>query len=131
MHFRNPILIALTALLTACGSCGSNDDAVALARSLSQARLAQLFREVQSLRPAADLGRTHIDIRAGMPDTFKYLDPQSITITIDARTARVHLSGCADDKVLLVVKGIGNNDRKKIVLLPGESKDASVLWQSD
>jgi len=125
----NLMIIALCALLAACDSCGSNEDAVVLARSLSQPRLAQLFRDVETLSPAAGQDRIRMDIRSGIPDVFKDINPQSIVI--DGHTARMHLSGCADDKVLLVVKGIGNNGRKQIALLPGEVKGAVLLWKSD
>ncbi len=45
----NPLrgaVLALTALLAACSSCGSNEDTIASARSLSQPTLAQLFRDL-------------------------------------------------------------------------------------
>lgn len=129
MYLGNLALIALAVLLTACSPCGSNDDAVALARNMSPERLAQLFRDVESLSPLSGQGQIHLDTRTGIPDAFKDLDPQSITR--DEDMARVHLSGCADDKVLLHVKGIGNNGRKEISLLPGEANQPVLLWQSD
>jgi len=125
----NPTVVALTALLAACSSCGSNDDAVAFAHSLSQPRLTQLFRDLEKLSSTTGQDRLHIDTRTGIPDAFKDLDPQSIVI--DGHTARVHLTGCVDDKVLLVVKGIRDRGRKEITLLPGESKGAVRLWKSD
>lgn len=100
-----------------------------MARSMSQPGLAQLFRDMQTLNPPAGQGPIFLDARSGIPDAFKDLDPQSITS--DGVTARVHLSGCADDKVLLIVKGIDNSGRKKITLLPGEAKDPVLLWQSN
>ncbi len=129
MQSRSLAIVALTALLAACGSCGSNEDAIALSRGLSQPMLAKLFIDLQALSTAAGQDRVHIDARTRMPDAFSDLDPQSIVI--DGHTARMHLSGCADDKVLLVVKGIGNSGRKEIALLPGEAKGAVVLWTSN
>lgn len=129
MRSRRSILVALTALLATCGSCGSNADAVVSARSLSQPRLAQLFRDLQSLGTASVQHRVHFDAGTGIPDAFRDLAPRSITI--DGHTARVHLSGCADDKVLLIAKGLDKHGREQITLLPGEAKDTLVLWRSE
>lgn len=129
MRLMNPMLVALTALLAACGSCGSNEDAIASARSLSQPRLAQLFRDLQALDTASARHRVHLDAGSGIPGAFRDLAPQSIVI--DGHTARIHLSGCADDKVLLIAKGLDKRGRKQIALLPGEAKDALVLWRSE
>ena len=122
-------ILALTALLAACSSCGSNEDAIASARSLSQPRLAQLFRDLQALDIASGQHRAHLDADTGIPDAFRDLAPQSIVI--DGHTARVHLSGCADDKVLLVATGLDKRGREEIMLLPGEAKDALVIWRSE
>lgn len=122
-------MLELTALLAACSSCGSNEDAIASARSLSQSRLAQLFRDLQALDIASGQHRAHLDADTGIPDAFRDLAPQSIMI--DGHTARVHLSGCADDKVLLIATGLDKRGRKQIALLPGEAKDACVLWRSE
>lgn len=102
MRFIRSLLIALTALLAGCGACGSNEEAIASARSLSQPRLAQLFRD---------------------------LAPQSIAI--DGHIARVHLSGCADDKALLIATGLDRRGREEITLRPGEAKDALMLWRAE
>lgn len=125
---RSSTLIALTALLAACGACGSNEDAIASARGLSQPRLAQLFRDLQSLDAVSGRHRVHLDAGTGIPDAFHDLAPKSIVI--DGQIARVHLSGCADDKVLLVAKGLGMSGDKQIALLPGEAHDAQMLWRS-
>jgi hypothetical protein len=129
MHRNHLTLVALAAFLSACGPCGSNDDAVSLARGLSQQRLADLFQDIQSLNPDAGQGQLYIDTRTNVHDAFKDLDPQSITT--DGYMARVHLSGCVDDKVLLIVKGLDERGGKEITLLPGEARDPVVLWQSE
>ncbi len=74
-------------------------------------------------------GRVHLDADTGIPDAFRDLAAQSIVI--DGHIARVHLSGCADDKVLLIATGLDKRGREQIVLLPGEAKDARVLWRSE
>ncbi len=122
-------ILALSALLAACGSCGSNEDAIVSARSLSQPRLAQLFRDLQALDTAFGQHRAHLDAGTGIPDAFRDLAAQSIVI--DGHIARVHLSGCADDKVLLIAKSLDKRGREEIMLLPGEAKDARVLWRSE
>lgn len=129
MRSRRSILVAMTALLAACDSCGSNADAIASARSLSQPRFAQLFRDLQSLGTASGQHRVHFDASTGIPDAFRDLAPHSIAI--DGHTARVHLSGCADDKVLLIAKGLDKHGREEITLLPGEAKNSRVLWRSE
>ena len=119
---------SLSALLAACGQCGSNGDAIAFASGLSQQRLAQLFRDTQAIDLAGQL-EIYIDTRSNVPDAFKDLKP--LYIARDGRRARIHLSGCVDDKVFLFVDGIGNNGRKEITLQPGEAKDSIALWQSN
>ncbi len=120
-------IFALTALLAACGSCGSNADAIASARSLSQPRLAQLFRDLQALDIASGQRRVYLDATTGVPDVFHDLAPQSIAV--DGHTARVHLSGCVDDKVMLIATGLDKRGRAEITLLPGEAKDALIMWR--
>lgn len=129
MHLMNWMLVAMTALLAACGSCGSNAEAIASARNLSQPRLARLFRDLQALDTHSRQGRMHLDARTGIPDAFRDLNPQSIAI--DGHTARVHLSGCADDKVLLIARGLDKRGREEIALLPGEAKNILILWRSE
>lgn len=129
MRFRHSILVALTALLAACGTCGSNEEAIASARSLPQPRLAQLFRDLQSLDTASGQHRVHFDAGTGIPDAFHDLAPQSIAI--DGHVALVHLSGCVDDKVVLIATGLDKRGREEIMLLPGEANDAFVLWRSE
>ncbi len=129
MRFRRSLLIALAALLAACGACGSNAEAIASARSLSPPRLAQLFRDLQALDTASGRHRLHFDADTGVPDAFRDLAPQSIAI--DGHIARVHLSGCADAKVLLIATGLDKRSRKEITLRPGEAKDALMLWRSE
>ena len=84
---------------------------------------------MRALTADAHQGRIHIDARSGIPDVFKDLDPQYISS--DGQRARLHLSGCGDDKVLLVVEGLGDGEGKKITLLPGEAARAILLWKSD
>lgn len=128
LRFMPSIVIALTALLAACSACGDNEGAIRSASSLSQARLARFFRDLQSLDTASGQHRLHLDAGTGIPDTFHDLAPQSITI--DGHIARVHLSGCADDKVILIAKGLDNSRDKEITLLAGEAQGAQTLWRS-
>ena len=128
MRLRILTIVVVASLLAACGSCGSNEEAVALARSLSQQRLAKLFSDVQALDLAGQ-PQLYIDTRTNTPSAFADLQVQSIAS--DGHTARLHLSGCVDDKVLLVIKGLGSSGRKQVSLLPGEAKSSVVLWQSN
>lgn len=128
LRFMPSIVIALTAVLAACGACGDNEDAIRSASSLSQARLARFFRDLQSVDTASGQHRLHLDAGTGIPDAFHDLAPQSITI--DGHIARVHLSGCADDKVILIAKGFDNSRDKEITLLAGEAQGAQTLWRS-
>lgn len=128
LRFMPSIVIALTVLLAACSACGDNEDAITSARGLSQARLAHVFRDLQSLDAASGQHRLHLDAGTGIPDAFHDLAPQSITI--DGHIARVHLSGCADDKVILIAKGLDNSRDKEITLLAGETEGAQMLWRS-
>lgn len=71
----------------------------------------------------------YLDAGTGIPDAFRDLAPQSIAI--DGHIARVHLSGCADDKALLIATGLDKRGREEITLRPGEAKDALMLWRSE
>ena len=129
MNLRNLLALVLPVLLGACGTCGSNDEAVAFAKGLSQQRLAQLVRDLEVLGPShPSQGRVMIDAGSGIPDSLQDLHPRSIVT--DGSMARIHLSGCVDDKVLLLVRGIGN-PAQEVSLLPGEAEEAVVLWHSN
>jgi hypothetical protein len=130
MHFRNLLLIALLGLLGACGSCGSNEQAISFARELPPQRLAKLFHDVQAMPPLRpDQGQIIYGERSGVPRIFADLHPQSVTIY--PGMARIHLAGCVDDKVILLVQGFDGVGAKKVTLEPGEAKDPVVLWQGN
>ena len=125
------LLILLLACLTliGCGGCGSNSDSIALAKSLSQPRLAQLYQDAAALDLAhSGSARLFKDGKSGIPADFKDLNPKSV-IT-DGLTARIHMAGCVDDKVMLFVNGLDGKGSKEITLVPGEAQDAVILWQS-
>jgi hypothetical protein len=127
MTSRNVALLALTVMLSACADCGSNPKAQALARGLSEQRLSQLFDDLESHAAGHYQAPVHMDRRTGIPAPFQDLEPRSIAI--DGSTAVVHLSGCVDDKVLLVARGVGHANQRKIVLLPGEEGLPTTLWE--
>ena len=126
MRYRGFAALLIPALLSACGTCGSNEKARALVQSLSQERFAQLHRDME------DLGLGGLEMKfldaAEIPSAFDDLHPKGIIL--DGSVGRIHLSGCGDDKVTLVVSPQSGGRLKKVTLLPGETKDSVVLWQS-
>jgi hypothetical protein len=129
MFLRLLILLAALLSLIGCDSCGSNSESAAFAKGLSQQRLAQLYRDTADLDLASSSNvRLFKDGKSAIPDQFKYLKPQSIVS--DGSIARIHLSGCVDDKVLLIVQGLDGKGHKEITLVPGEAQASIVLWLS-
>jgi hypothetical protein len=129
MILRLLILLMACSTLIGCGGCGSNSDSIALAKSLSQTRLAQLYQDSAALDMThSGSARFFKDGKSGIPSNFRDLNPQSVIS--DGVTARIHMAGCVDDKVMLFVKGLDGKGRKEMVLAPGETQDPVVLWQA-
>ncbi|MDR6841509.1 hypothetical protein [Pseudoxanthomonas sacheonensis] len=122
------ILLIACSTLTGCGGCGSNADSIALAKSLSQPRLAQLYQDAVALDLThSGNARLFKDGKSGIPPNFNDLEPQSVVS--DGLTARIHMAGCVDDKVMLFVNGLDGKSGKEITLVPGEAQDSVILWQ--
>lgn len=110
--------------------CGGNAEAASLLRALPEEQLASLYGDIQALRG----GETNA-IPSAMtfppdvaPKELAALNPKSLQIS--GGTARIHISGCHDDKVYLFLHGLGSaQDKGTIVLHPGEAQDAETLWE--
>jgi hypothetical protein len=98
------------------GCCGSNESAAVEARAISQTRLVQLLSDVEAL------GRNARFEGPDIPVQFRDLKARSIIARGD--TVFLHLSGCLDDKLYLVVR------RGEVALSLGEAKGRHVLFQS-
>ncbi len=123
---RTAVVALLAISLTACG-CGGNEEATAAARALSQERLAKLHADLARLRTPDDLPSGQWHAMKDIPAEFSDLHPRELLF--DGRSARVHLSGCVDDKVMLVATGLDGNGRRLIRPLPAEvDRGAIVLW---
>ena len=112
-------------LLSACSICGNNNAAIATARSLSPERLERLAADLSAF--SAEKDRKILDSRNGIPPAFSDLRPEAIMV--GSSVNGVHLSGCADDKVLIILK-TQSGGKQQLVLLPGEAKDPVLLWRS-
>jgi hypothetical protein len=117
-----PLLCAL--LLTACG-CGGNEHALALAQSLSAPRLDRLANDLNTLRDAHPNALKVFDERTGIPKEFADLRP--LAVVVDPVMTRVHLSGCVDDKVQILLRDLEGR-HQELVLLKGEEQGQAVLW---
>ena len=118
------LLLLVAATLSACG-CGSNEEAVAVAQSLSKPRLEKLAQDLNALSVDSP-GRTFDQGR--IPLAFADLSP--VAVVADPILPRVHFSGCADDKVLIALRAFGD-EKYELVLLKGERQGEAVLWQSE
>lgn len=123
---RSLLLLTVIALMSACGVCGSNQEAIGLARGLQQRELEALVVGAKKIAPR-DSGRSYYDERSGIPFPFADLKPQSVYASSDE--VRIHLSGCVDDKVYILIRGFGGEGDKIVELLPGEAKGRDVLWR--
>ncbi|CAN7564366.1 hypothetical protein LJR143_003946 [Pseudoxanthomonas sp. LjRoot143] len=113
-------------LLVACG-CGDNEKAVASARALTQARLTKLHADLARLETPADLPPGQWHAVKDIPVEFSDLHPRELLV--DGRSARIYLSGCVDDKIMLVATGMDGSESRRIRLLPREDAGAAiVLW---
>ena len=126
MRSRVSATVLLALLLSACGSCGSKEEALALAKGLSQERLAQLYQDMEEL----GLGSPDMKFLDGADVPAAFSDLRPMGIILDGSRGRIHLAGCGDDKVTLLVQPRTLDGGKDIVLLPGETMDPVVLWQS-
>ncbi len=123
LHWLTAIPFLL--LLSACSICGDNDAAIAKARSLSLERLQRLAADLSAFYKEKD--QQIFDSRSGIPPQFTDLHP--VAVMVGSSRTGVHLSGCADDKVLIILKTQAGG-RQELVLLPGEAKDQVLLWRS-
>ena len=119
----------LALLIASCG-CGGNEDAAALVRTLPQNQLEQLFRDVAALDRNRDPSRPAIfsEEKDNIPSSLAFLRPKFVSINGDM--TRIHLSGCVDDKVDLMFRGIDGKHPPEVNLSPGERKPLEVVWQS-
>jgi hypothetical protein len=120
MRYRALAICSLA--LAVAGCCGSHEESVALARGLSQERLAKLAADVEALGVNGRFDESEI------PAQFLDLQPRSVRRR--GSSVFFHLSGCADDKVYLVVRPGDEAHKGEVALLPGEAKERLVLWQA-
>ena len=123
MHWTSPIaVLLLSATLAACG-CGSNAHAIAMANSLTPARLEQLAHDLKDLKTAKP--GTRYDDETGIPKAFQDLHPSEVIA--DRLMPRVLLSGCVDDKVSIFLRD-GEGNSQQLMLQKGELEGQVVLW---
>lgn len=123
---RTTIVVVLAMVLVACG-CRGNEEAIVTARALSHERLASLHADLARLQVPDDVPTGHWYTVKDIPAEFSDLHPRELLV--DGRSARVYLSGCVDDKVMLVATGMDGNGPRLVRLLPGEDEGgAIVLW---
>jgi len=121
------LMILSAALVSACGICGSNREAAERTRRLSNDQWAGVFLEAKALagRQPAD-SRIHLK-EDGIPPRFQPLQPQSFHVSLNQ--VSIHISGCVDDKVYVVIRGFDDERGGTIELLPGEGEPQEVLWR--
>jgi hypothetical protein len=120
---------SISAMLAGCG-CAGNEAAIESMRALSKVRLAALYRDVQIMDEARKgLGSITMSFpRDPVPPQIADLKPKSLEV--DGDLSRLDISGCMDDKVLLLFEGLESKGRrKKIVLTLGEGKGSEILWE--
>ncbi|MFT3896842.1 MAG: hypothetical protein QM719_03990 [Thermomonas sp.] len=123
-----PVVAIVAFWFVVFGSCGSNEQAVAMARDLSQQRLGQLFADMQGMSQSNGTSPHFLIFEDGkkVPRAIADLHPRALTLRDGS--AIVYLSGCMDDKASLRVLGLDSKRKAEIVLDPGETKDPIVLW---
>jgi hypothetical protein len=107
--------------------CGSNKEAVARAKSLSENELQVVFMTTQSLEPGYYCSADEkIANCMPIPDQLAALNPKSIRR--ERNSALIHLAGCADDKSELMIRGL-DSGKGSIDLAPGEAQFPIPLWK--
>jgi len=76
------------------------------------------------------LGSPDMKFLDGADQSAAFSDLRPMGIVLDGGRGRIHLAGCGDDKVPLLVHPRTVDGGKDIVLLPGGTMDPAVLWQS-
>jgi hypothetical protein len=127
-YFSFPITLLVIA---SCGSgdCDENSAAVDEARALSQARLAQMYFDMERLH---DSGETYNRVPKNSdsaPPAFA--DIQYHNIILSNLRARLLLEGCFDHYVILYFEGIVDDREPMIRLQWGELTGSKVLWRSN
>jgi hypothetical protein len=122
--------ILLSISLIGCYSdCGGHEQAVALARHLSQERLQRIYQESRDAFSKTQYAyHTKYDKTDSIPK--QWLDLRPISVTSYGELVRIHLAGCFDDKTVLYVESIDDPSNGKISLMPGEWQPIEILWEA-
>lgn len=113
-----------TGILSLLTGCCSPEPGANRAKALTQDQLAAIYATVEQ---ASREKRVEALVRAPLPTELSMLEPKGILGS--GSRVMIHLSGCVDDKSYLRIEGLGReNDKKRIVLDPGEHLGLIQLW---
>jgi hypothetical protein len=126
-------LILMVACLTGCiADCGGMEEAIAGAEALPKERLGRLHSQLSGWRAevlASRSGFRSYGVDQDAPIPAEFTDLGALGITLDATGhARIHLAGCWDDKVTLIVRSLDDPSRARIDLHRGENEPGIELW---
>ncbi len=107
-------------------------EAIAGANSLPKERLERLHSQLSALRSGALASREGVrdygvDQAAPIPVEFADLDARGLSVS-EVGHARIHLAGCWDNKVMLMVRSLDDPTRARINLHRGENEPGIELW---
>lgn len=121
--------------LTGClEDCGGMQEAIADARALPEERLALLHSQMSALylsAAASGSGTRFYGIEEGSPVPSEFADLGARSIAVgQSGHARAHLAGCWDNKVMLIVRSLGDPSQARIDLHRGENDPSLELWSA-
>jgi hypothetical protein len=126
-------LILMVGCLSGClADCGGMEEAIAGAQALPKERLELLYVQLSAQRSEALASRSGSS-RYGegqqfpIPAQFSDLRARGVILD-DTGHARIHLAGCWDNKVMLIVRSLDDPSRARIDLHRGENEPGIELW---
>ncbi len=128
--FARAAFLALVLSTSSCFDCGSNQETVERIEALSPQRIEKLAADMKALAASASAdpnGIRSYDEKTGIPPEFSDLKPRGIRVS--APSVSMHLSGCVDDKAMVILSDTG--DEQWLTLHRGEAKEPKMLWRSD
>lgn len=108
--------------------CGDNAVTAAAMRAIPAERWERLYDDTRKfVKLHGRLAQVSIRKR-GLPDFVADLKPEGMSLF---GTPMLHMSGCMDNKVVLLIDAVARDDGNPTVsMIPGELQAPEILWTS-
>lgn len=127
MYVLYGLIVSMALLSHEAPRCDKDSDAANYARSLSEERLTELYRDMERMYKMDEgpyEGYTSFD-KQGLPKEFSDLKIKRVR----PKQTSIMVEGCFDHYMYMYFKGISNAEPKQIILRYGEHPiGMEVLW---